>query len=338
MDGAPEPRPGASAPGPLPDVTLEGIRTAARRIAPYVLRTPILPAADLGEPPGCELHLKAEHLQRGGSFKVRGAHAAVLALPEAEVARGVATHSSGNHGAAVALAARSRAVPAFVVMPENAARTKLEAVATAGAEIVLCEPPLAAREATLEAVLRRTGARLVHPYADLDVIRGQGTAVLEVLEQMEGQPPDAIVVPVGGGGLLAGAAVAAKSLLPACRVFGADPAGADDAARSFHRGRLLPQESPRTLADGLLTSLGEPNFAIIRALADDVLTVSEEGIREAMRRLLLRAKQLVEPSAAVTLAALLEHPELFRGRRTVLVLSGGNLDLDRFPFAEAAAG
>ncbi len=314
------------------DMTLAQIEEAAARIAPFVHRTPLLGSAQLSERFGCDLRLKCENLQRVGAFKARGAHHAVMRLDEKTAARGVATHSSGNHAAALALAARNRDIQATVVMPENAARVKREAVAGYGAEIVLCEPTLEARESTLAELCARSGAHVVHPYEDLDVIRGQGTVGLEIAEQAGESPPDVVIAPVGGGGLLAGLAVALRGRLPACQVVGAEPAGADDAHRSFHGGTWVPQEHPDTIADGLLTSLGQPNFALIREHVDDIVTVGEGPIVEAMKLVWSRCKLVVEPSAAVTLAALLEDPERFRDRRVVLVMSGGNVDLDDLPW------
>lgn len=313
-------------------VDLAAIEAASHRIAPYVHRTPVMRSAQLDAMFGCELLLKCEHLQKVGAFKARGAHNAVMSLGESEAAKGVATHSSGNHAAALALAARNRGITAYVVMPENAARVKQDAVAGYGAEIVLCKSTLEARESTLEEVQARTGAHLVHPYEDPRVICGQGTVGLEIGLQCGGEPPDFVIAPVGGGGLLAGVSVAIGALLPECEVLGAEPAGADDAYRSFRDGRLHPQLAPDTIADGLLTSLGGLNFEIIRERVRDIVRVSDEATVEAMRAIWTRAKQIVEPSAAVTLGALLSDPGRFAGKRVVLILSGGNVDLDRLPW------
>ncbi len=316
-------------------VTLALIEEAARRIAPYVHRTPLMSSQQLGTMFECVLSLKCENLQKVGAFKARGAHNAVMQLPDGAARKGVVTHSSGNHGAALALAARNRGIPAYVVMPNNSATVKKEAVAGYGAEIIYCEPTLPAREAMLAEVQSRTGAHFVHPYEDPHVICGQGTVGLEIAEQTRGDPPQMIIVPVGGGGLLAGLAVATKSLLPHCAIIAAEPTGADDAYRSFHSRRWQPQLGPNTLADGLLTSLGRLNFELILQNVDDVVTVSDETIVAAMRLIWSRSKLVVEPSAAVTLAAVMGDIPRFRGKRVVLVLSGGNVDLDRLPFRQS---
>jgi threonine dehydratase len=255
-----------------------------------------------------------------------------MQLDDATAARGVATHSSGNHGAALALAARNRGIRAWVVMPRNAPAVKRAAVAGYGAEIVECEPNTAAREATLGEVLERTGAHSVHPFEDARVICGQGTVGLEIAEQAAAGPPDVVLVPVGGGGLLAGTAVAIAGRLPGCEVIAAEPLGADDAYRSFHGGEWVPQEAPDTIADGLRTSLGRPNFELIQRFVSDVVRVSDAQIIEAMRFVWTRTKQLVEPSGAVPFAALFADPDRFAGRRVAVVASGGNVDLDRLPW------
>jgi len=316
-------------------VSLAEIEDAARRIAPFVRRTPLLTARDLV--PGCELLLKCENLQVTGAFKARGAHNATFRLDADQAARGVATHSSGNHGAALALAARNRGVPAHVVMPSNAPDVKKDAVAAYGAEITFCEPTLAARTETLERVVALRGSHVVHPYEDLDVIRGQGTVGVEILDQA-GATPDVVIAPVGGGGLLGGIGVAVKSRSPGCVVIGAEPAGADDAFRSFRSGVLIPQESPDTIADGLLTSLGRPNFALIEDRVDDIVTVDDDAILAATRQLIERAKLVVEPSGAVAFAAVSADPDRFAGRRVAVVLSGGNVDLRRLPWLAAGPG
>ena len=312
-------------------VSIEDIRAAATRIAPHIHRTPVMSSRLIDREADCEVYFKCENLQRAGAFKARGAHNAVLSLPAADRARGVATHSSGNHAAALALAAGGQGVPAFVVMPENAPAAKVAAVRTYGGDITFCESTLAAREATLRAVCERTGAHFVPPYDDPRIIAGQGTCALELTEQLE-RPPQALITPVGGGGLLAGSAVTAKALWPDTAVFGAEPAGADDARRSFQSGELQPQLAPDTVADGLRTSLGQCNFALIRGLVDDILCVSDEDILAAMRLIWTRMKLVVEPSAAVGLAVVRAYPDRFRGQRVAVVLSGGNVDLDHLPW------
>ncbi len=309
---------------------LADIQAAAERIAEHVHRTPVYTSHLLNARSGAELFFKCENLQRVGAFKARGACNAVFSLSDDLARGGVATHSSGNHGAALAMAAAARGISAHIVMPSSAPQVKKDAVAGYGATIHECEPTLAARESTLDRVVADTGAHVVHPYHDPRVIAGQGTTALELLEQVESL--DAVVVPVGGGGLLAGVATAVKALNPKVEVIAAEPAGADDAFRSFGLGRLIPQTAPNTIADGLLTSLGELNFDIIRKHVDTIVTVEEGSIVEAMRLQWTRLKTLVEPSGAVSFAAALEYPERFRGRRVGVVISGGNVDLDRLPW------
>jgi threonine dehydratase/serine racemase len=313
-------------------VDLAAVRRAAARIAGRARRTPVETCATLDRLAGRSLFFKCEHLQKVGAFKFRGALNAVLSLPEEAASRGVVTHSSGNHAQALALAARLRGLTAHIVMPSTAQAVKRRAVEEYGGRVVLCEPTAQAREASAAAVQSQTGATLIHPYNNPDIIAGQGTAALELLEQV----PDleAVIAPVGGGGLLSGLAVAAKGHKPGIRVFGAEPAGADDAARSLAAGKLLPQTGPNTLADGLLTGLGDLTWPIIRDQVEAVVTVSEEEIVRAMRLAWERAKLLIEPSAAVAVAAVLS--ESFRGRpglgRVGVVLSGGNVNLDRLPW------
>ncbi len=320
---------------PALPVDLADIETAAVRIAPFVHRTPLVSSAALSDRTDSDLWLKAENLQKVGAFKARGAHNAVFALSDADATAGVVTHSSGNHAAAVALAARNRGITAHVVMPSNAPDVKQAAVAGYGADITLCDPTLEAREETVAEIRERTGAVLVHPYDDPLVIAGQGTTGAELLDQLEntGQaPPDAVVVPVGGGGLLAGIAIAVKARYPDCEVIGAEPTGADDAHRGFHLGTWVPQTAPDTIADGLLTSVGERNFAIITRLVDDILLVDDPGIVTAMELIWTRTKLVVEPSGAVGVAAIEAHSERFAGRRVVTILTGGNVDLHNLPW------
>ncbi|WP_428818674.1 threonine ammonia-lyase [Microbulbifer sp. MCCC 1A16149] len=301
--------------------------TAAERIAGHIHRTPLLSSSGLNAQLGAELFFKCEHLQKVGAFKARGAANAVLQLP-ADTAM-VATHSSGNHGAALAWAAALRGIACRVVMPENAPAAKKAAVAAYGAEIVLCEATLAARESTLAAVVEQTGAHVVPPFDDARIIAGQGTVAQEIVGQCreQGFTPDMIVCPVGGGGLLAGAALAASALVPEIKVLGAEPCGADDAQRSFRSGVRVTEQVPDTIADGLRTTLGLRNFALIRRHVSDVVTASEPAIREALDLLWNRTKQFVEPSAAVGLATVLENPARFRNKRAVIVLTGGNMDI-----------
>lgn len=316
----------------LGPVDLAHIEAAAERIAPWVHRTPILTSRQLDARAGAQVLFKAEHLQRVGAFKARGAHNAVMQLDDETASRGVATHSSGNHGAALALAARNRGTRATIVMPSNAPSVKRAAIEGYGAEIVECEPNQAAREATLADVLERTGAHLVHPFEDARVICGQGTVGLEIAEQVGDAPPEVVIVPVGGGGLLAGVAVAVAGRLAGCEVIAAEPAGADDAYRSFHGGAWVPQTEPDTIADGLLTSLGHRNFELIQRHVRDVVRVSDAQVVDAMRFVWMHTKQIIEPSAAVPFAALFSDPARFAGQRVAVVASGGNVDLDRLPW------
>ena len=311
--------------------SIEEIRAAAERIRPYAHRTPVLTCAALDAMAGARLFLKCENLQKVGAFKFRGACNAVMSLADEQARRGVATHSSGNHAAALALAARLRGVAAHVVMPRTTRAVKKAAVAGYGARIVECEPTLAAREAGLAEVVARTGATFVHPYNDPRVVAGQATAALELLEQAGGL--DAILAPVGGGGLLSGTALAAAAIAPETRVIGAEPAAADDACRSLREGRIVPSVDPRTIADGLLTSLGTLTFSVIRAHVAAIVTVSEEEIVAAMRHVWERAKLVIEPSAAVPVAVALQRRPDLAGRRVGIILSGGNVDLDHLPWA-----
>jgi threonine dehydratase len=304
--------------------TLATVREAAARIAAYAARTPVFTSATLDARVGARVFCKAESLQKTGAFKFRGAANAVFSLDQATAARGVATHSSGNHGAALALAARLRGVRAWVVMPDNAPAAKRAAVEGYGAEIRPCRPGLAARERALAELVASTGAAPIHPYDDHSVIAGQGTAVLELLEACPDL--DTVAVPVGGGGLLSGTAVAGKGLKPELRVIGVEPSQADDARRSLQAGRRIVVDAPETIADGLRASLGERTFAIIRSHVDDIVCVGEADIVTAMRFVWERMKLVIEPSAAVPVAALLGG--LVPGERIGIVLSGGNVDLD----------
>lgn len=312
------------------DPTIDDVRAAARRIAPHVHRTPVATCATIDELTGCSIHFKCEQLQKVGAFKARGATNAVFSLDDEAAARGVCTHSSGNHAAALARAARLRGVPAHIVMPSTAPPVKRAAVAGYGAQITECEPTLEARETTLAEVQARTGATFVHPYDDPRVIAGQGTAALELLEEVPRL--DVVMAPVGGGGLASGTVIAMSSLTPEVEVWGAEPAGADDAYRSLRDGRRYPSVDPNTIADGLLTALSDRTFRILHRGLAGILTVDEETIIRAMRLLWERAKLLVEPSAAVPLAVVLAHPDRFTGRRVGAILSGGNVDLDQLPW------
>jgi threonine dehydratase len=308
----------------------DDVLAAAARIAGHITLTPVLQSRTLDALAGCELRLKAEHLQRSGAFKFRGACNAVWSLAPAEAARGVVTHSSGNHGAALALAARTRGIPCHVVVPEGAVAAKLANIQRHGATLWRCAPTQAAREATCAQVQEATGANLVHPYADARVIAGQGTATLELVGQSG--IPEVMVVPVGGGGLAAGTALALANAAPGCRLVLAEPAGADDTARSFAAGERRVDFVPDTLCDGLRGSLGAPNFALLRAWGAEVVVVDDAATVAAMKLAWQVLKQVIEPSSAIALAAVLAQPERFAGRRVGLVLSGGNVDLEALPW------
>ena len=322
---------------PAPDVLpgFADVLDAAARIAPHAHVTPVLRSRSLDEAAGAHLHFKAEHLQRVGAFKFRGACNAVWSLADEVAARGVATHSSGNHGAALALAARVRGIPCHVVVPEGAVQAKLAAIERAGAILHRCAPTIDAREAACARVQSDTGATVVHPYTDAGVIAGQGTAALELLTAHPDL--DALVVPLGGGGLAAGTALAMQALAPGCRLYLAEPAGADDGARSFARGMLDHAFTPDTVCDGLRGTLGAPNFALLQAAGAEVLTVDDDATLAALRLVASHMKQLVEPSSAIVLAAVLAYRARFAGRKVGLVLSGGNLDLDALPALPPAA-
>jgi len=313
-------------------VNIVDIQEAAQRLAGRAHRTPVLTCAMLDRMAGRSLFFKCEQLQKAGAFKFRGACNAVMRLAPEAATRGVVTHSSGNHAQALALAAKMRGIPAHIVMPRNASPVKRRAVEEYGGRVVECEPTLAARETTAAAVLAETAATLVPPYNHTDVIAGQGTAALELLEQAPRL--DAVVAPVGGGGLLAGVTIAAKAIAPDVRIFAAEPAGADDAARSKAAGVLVPQTAPRTIADGLLTSLGDLTWPVLRDRVERVVTVTEEEIVAAMRLAWERGKLLIEPSSAVAVAAVL--CDSFRAleglQRVGVVLSGGNVNLDDLPW------
>lgn len=311
---------------------LADIQDAALRIAICAHRTPVVTCATLNALAGRQLFFKCEQFQKVGAFKFRGACNAVMKLTAEQALHGVATHSSGNHAQALALAAKLRGIAAHIVMPTSASAIKRRAVAGYGARVIECEPTLAAREAAVAIVLRQTQATLIHPYNHPDVIAGQGTAALELLADFP--ELDAIVAPVGGGGLLAGTCLAARGLCPGIRLFAAEPAGADDALRSLAAGKIIPSTAPNTIADGLLTSLGENTWPIIRDHVERVIPVSDEQIIAAMRLSCERAKLLIEPSAAVALAAVLseEFKAVAGLKRVGIILSGGNLDLDRLPW------
>jgi len=306
---------------------LAAIRAAHERIRPFIHRTPVLTCTAIDDMVGARVFFKCENFQKVGAFKIRGATNAVRSLAEEQATRGVVTHSSGNHAAALALAARQRGIPAYIVMPRNSPAVKKEAVAGYGGRITYCEPTQPAREAACAELVQATGATLVHPFDDEAVIAGQGTAAVELLEEVTDL--DAILTPVGGGGLLSGTLIAAKGIRPTIRVIGCEPALADDAAKSLREGRIVPARPPVTIADGLRTSLGHKTFPIIRELVETIALVEEAEIVLALRTILERMKVVVEPSAAVPLAALLNRPLGLAGKRVGIILSGGNLDVSK---------
>ncbi len=309
---------------------LADVQTAAARIAAHTHRTPVMRCSAIDEMLGASLHFKCENLQKVGAFKFRGACNTLLSLSDEQIENGIATHSSGNHGAAVALAAQLRGTSSVVVMPSNTSAVKLTAVAHYGARIVHCEPNEESRTRTLEAIIEAEGRTLVHPFDDLRIIAGQGTAALEFVEQVPDL--DIMMTPVGGGGLLSGTATVVAALSPQTRIIGAEPAAADDTYRSFRAGHIIPVGVPDTIADGLRTTVGELTFPIISRHVSDIVRVSEEAIVEAMRLTWQRTKLIIEASAAVPLAALLEGAVDVRDARVGIIISGGNVDLDALPW------
>jgi len=312
----------------MSDPWWEQLIRARDQIGAFVHRTPVVTCAAIDRVSENTVFFKCENLQRTGSFKFRGALNAILSLSPEESARGVITHSSGNHAQAVALAAKLHGVRSFVVIPQDAPRVKREATEDYGATIILCEPTYASREQTATRIIEETGAVFVDSHDDVGVIVGQGTAAVELIE--EAGSLDLLLVPVGGGGLLAGTAIAAAHLFPRARVIGCEPAGADDAYQSFKSGKRITEFTPRTIADGLRTPLGVSNFEIIRKRVHDIVCVSEEEILSAMRFIWERMKLVIEPSSAVAVAPLLNRSLGVSGKRVGVILSGGNVDLDRF--------
>ena len=311
-------------------VRFDDIVEAATRIKPYAHRTPVLTCGELNRRCDAELFFKCENFQKVGAFKFRGACNAVFSLTDEEAEKGVATHSSGNHAQALALAARLRNIPAYIVIPENAPQIKKDAVKVYGAEVTYCPPTLEARESYTKELIEQSGAAMIHPYNDPRVIAGQGTAAKELLEDIPGL--DIIMTPIGGGGLLSGTALSVKALSPDTSVIAGEPSEADDAYRSLKAGHILPSENPTTVADGLLTSLGSLTFPIIKELVDEIVLVDEPSIISAMRLVWERMNIIIEPSSAVPLAALLEQKVPTQGQKIGSILTGGNVDLDHLPF------
>lgn len=311
-------------------LTFEDIEAAARRIAPVAVRTPMMRSSTLNQQMGAQIYFKCENLQKIGAFKIRGAMNAVMSLDNGRAAHGVGTHSSGNHGAALSLAAGHRGIPAYIVMPEDASQAKQDAVRGYGGNIIHCQPGLKAREAALDALVAERGIEVVHPYDDPRVIAGQGTCALEILQDMP--DVDLIIVPVGGGGLISGTLLTVEGIRPEVRVAGAEPARADDAAASLESGERVILDNPDTIADGLRASLGELNFSIMKDRVDQIARVEEAAIVDAMKFVFSRLKLVIEPSAAVAVAAVLQRLISVKGLRVVVVLSGGNVDLDHLPW------
>lgn len=310
--------------------TLEDIRTTHKAIQHMIHRTPVLTCQSLNQITGAELYFKCENFQKIGAFKMRGASSAALRLTEAEKAKGLATHSSGNHAQAVALSAKLLGIPSYIVMPDVSPGIKVAATKGYGAEVTFCENSQTAREETLQKVVDRTGATFIHPYDDYHVIAGQATAAKELIDDTDGL--DIVMSPVGGGGLMSGTALITSYLLPDAEILGAEPIEANDAWRSFTTGELQCNVTINTIADGLRTNLSEKTFEIIRNHVHDILTVDEDTIVRAMRLIWERMKIVIEPSCAVPLAAVLTYPERFSGRKVGLILTGGNVDLEKLPW------
>ncbi len=309
---------------------LEDIISAHKRIKPFIHNTPVMHSHLLNEYFGCELFFKCENFQKAGAFKYRGATNAVLSLSPGERDKGVVTHSSGNHAAALALAARTNRIKAYIVIPESAPQVKKNAVEGYGAEITYCKPTLQAREDTTRMLMDKTGATLIHPYDNYNVICGQGTAALELLETRNNI--NVVIAPVGGGGLLSGTSVCAKGISGSITVIGAEPLNANDAFRSFNSGTLVPSVNPSTIADGLLTSLSDLTFTVIKKHVDNILTATENSITECMLLVWERMKIIIEPSSATALAIIKENPGAFRGKKVGMIISGGNVDFRHLPF------
>lgn len=310
--------------------TRADIEATHEAIQPLIHRTPVLTCSAIDERAGASLFFKCENFQKVGAFKMRGASNAAVRLSEADRRKGLATHSSGNHAQAVALSAKMLGVPAYIVMPENAPTAKRAATEGYGAQITSCENTLAARESTLQKVVEETGATFIHPYNDYNVIAGQATCTKELLEDVE--KLDILTAPVGGGGLMSGTLLSARYFAPGVKVYGAEPEAVDDAYQSLKSGQLQSNTTINTIADGLRTNLGEKTFDILQRELDDLFLVSEVEILQAMRLIWERMKIIIEPSCAVPLAAILKHPEVFAGKRVGVILTGGNVDLDRLPF------
>lgn len=310
--------------------TFKDIQSVHLAIQPYINKTPVLSSSSINQMSGAEIYFKCENFQKVGAFKMRGAASATMALSKEELAKGVATHSSGNHAQAVALSARNHNTKAYIVMPSNAPAIKRAATAGYGAEIITCEPTLAARESTLDEVVQRTGATFLHPYNNYDVIAGQATAAKELIEEVGNL--EVVMAPIGGGGLMSGTALSTRALLPNAQLIGSEPAIANDAYRSFKSGQMQYNTRIDTIADGLRTNLGEYTLEIILKHLDDIITVSEEEIVQAMRIIWERMKIIIEPSCAVPFAAVMQQKDRFAGKRIGIIITGGNVDVENLPF------
>ena len=305
--------------------TFDDIKNSFNKIKKYSHNTPVLTSTNINNLLGANIYFKCENFQKVGAFKFRGAINSILSLSKEEIQKGVATHSSGNHAAAIALSAKIVNTKAYIVMPENAPKVKKQAVKSYGAIITYCEPTLEARETTLNKIIKETNATFIHPYNNFNVISGQGTAAYELINEIP--DIDIIMAPVGGGGLLSGTAIAAKGINKNIKIFGAEPKNADDAYQSFIHKKLIPSNNPNTIADGLLTSLGNLTFKIICENVDNIFTVNEKTIVKAMKLIWERMKIIIEPSSAVPIAALIENPKFFKNKKIGIILSGGNVDL-----------
>lgn len=310
--------------------TFADVLAARDRIADHIHRTPVLTSRMLNEMAGAELFFKCENLQKAGAFKARGASNAVFGLTDEQAARGVATHSSGNHGTCLSYAAGRRGIPCTVVMPRTAPQAKKDAVRGYGGRVVECEPSTTSREAVFAEVVAETGAEFVHPYNDPRVIAGQGTCALELVDQVADL--DAVIAPIGGGGMVSGTCLTLSQIAPGIRIYAAEPEQADDAARSFRAGHIIADDAPETIADGLKVPLKELTWHFVRQHVTDILTVSEAEIVAAMEIIWKRLKIVMEPSSAVPLAAVLKNRDLFAGQRIGIIITGGNVDLKKLPF------
>ncbi|MFV2035002.1 MAG: beta-hydroxyaspartate dehydratase BhcB [Halocynthiibacter sp.] len=316
--------------------TIDDMLSAHERIKPHIHRTPVLTSIFLNALTGAELFFKCENFQKAGAFKVRGASNAVFGLTDDKLEKGVATHSSGNHALSLSYAAGRRGIPCTVVMPKTAPQAKKDAVIGYGGRIVECDPSTSSREAVFAEVVAETGAEFVHPYNDARVIAGQGTCSRELLEQAEGL--DAVIAPIGGGGMISGTCLTLSNLAPGIKIFAAEPEQADDACRSFKAGRIIADDAPETVADGLKVPLKELTWHFVKSHVSDILTVGEQDIVDAMKLIWQRMKIVVEPSSAVPLAAILKNRDLFANKRVGIIITGGNVDLDALPWLNLQAG